>query len=165
MTQENNEKYKGVKLNQPDFSVEIKYSDEAIENKLMRFTSKSGDQFVISAEQMMSMLVSQVNAQVLEAAFVETDRVNVVEVTRQIECVLNEDKKKGDHIRINYKHPLPVEFALIEEAYKIAKINQDVPVFTLTKDYIDEVRAKTTPEMKSFVRKFYEFFRNLKLLK
>lgn len=154
---------KAIELKQPTYTIQIKYSEEAKEKKLMKFISVSGDEFVISAEEMMTILVSQVNSEILSATFVETDRVNVVEVSRQLECVLDKDMKKGEKIKLNYHHPYPVEFALIEQAYRIAKINEDVPVFTLTKEYIEEVRNKTTSEMKTFIQKFYEFFKNLKL--
>jgi hypothetical protein len=66
---------------------------------------------------------------------------------------------------LDYKHPYPVEFALIEKAMGIAMINEDVPAFTLTKEYLDDVMSKTTPEQKKFIRRFYEFFKNLKIKK
>ena len=152
-----------VQLVKKDYTIQVNYNKEAEEKKLMKFISRTGDEFVISAEEMMTILVGQVNSEVLEAAFVETDRVNVVEVTRQVQCVLDKDMKKGEKININYKHPYPIEFAVIEQAYGIAKINEDVPVFTLTKEYIDSVKTKITPEMETFVQKFYRFFKNLTL--
>lgn len=154
---------KAVELKKENYTVQVNYNKEAEEKKLMKFISKNGDEFVISAEEMMTILVGQVNSEVLSAVFVETDRVNVVEVTRQVQCVLDKDMKKGEKININYKHPYPVEFAVIEQAYGIAKINEDVPVFTLTKEYIDSVKSKITPEMETFIQKFYKFFKNLVL--
>lgn len=154
-----------TELKRPNYTIQINYSDEAKKKKLMKFISVTGDEFEISAEEMMSILVSQVNAEVLSAVFVETEKVNVVEVERQMQCQLERDYKKGEKININYRHAYPVEFALIEEAYNIAKINHDVPVFTLTKEYIDEVKKKIKPEQETFVKKFYKFFKNLKLKK
>jgi len=129
---------------------------------MMKFISKSGDEFEISAEEMSSILVSQVNSNTLEATFVESDRINVVEVGRQLECVLEEDMKKGQKIRMNYTHPYPVEFALIEEAYKIAKIDESIPRITITKEYLDDVRAKIKPEMREYSESFYKSFKNIK---
>ena len=146
------------------FKVQVKYSEEATEKRLMKFVTPSGDEFEISAEEMISMLVGQVNSDTLSAAFVEMDRINVVEVDRQIECVLDKDFKKGEKIRINYKHPYPVEFALIEEAWKIAAINKDTKVFELTKEYIEEVRKKIKPTQENFLKKFYRSFKNLRSL-
>ena len=154
---------KPVELKKKDYTIQVGYSKKAIKNKLMKFISKSGDEFEISAEEMSTILVGQVNSDTLEATFVETEKVNVVEVGRQLECVLDKDMKKGEKININYTHPYPLEFALIEEAYKIAKINKDVPALMLSKKYINEVKSKLKPEMTDYIRKFYKSFKNLKL--
>lgn len=154
---------KAVELKKDKYTIQIKYSPEAIEKKLMKFITTSGDEFEISADEMSSMLVGQVNSNLLEATFVESDRVNVVEVTRQMKMKVDRDIKKGEIIHMDYKHPYPVEFAVIEQAMKLAKINMDVPVFTLTKEYLDDVLKRTTPEQNKFIRRFYEFFKSLKI--
>ncbi len=152
---------KAVEMKKEKFTLQVNYNEEAIEKKLMKFITPSGDEFTISAEEMATILVGQVNSEVIAATFVETDRVNVVEVERQIAVRCDRDFKKGEEIRLNYVHPYPIEFALIEEAAKIAKIRMDVPAFTLTKEYIDAVREKITPEQNKFVTAFYQFFKNL----
>ena len=152
---------KAVELKKDNYTIRVNYSDEAIKKKLMQFETLSGDTFEISAEEMSTVLIGQVNSELVEATFVESDRVNVVEVERQIAVRADRDIKKGEEIRLNYVHPYPVEFALIEEAMKIAKIRKDVPVFTLTAEYIKAVKEKTTPEQHRFVKLFYEFFKNL----
>lgn len=152
---------KAVELKKKDFTIQVNYSPKAIKNKLMRFISKSGDKFEISAEEMSSILVGQVNSEVLAATFVESDRVNVVEVTRQLRLRADRDIKKGEEIRVEYTHPYPVEFAIIEEGLKIAKINRDKKAFTLTAEFLNSVKKKITPEQKKFVQRFYEFFKNL----
>jgi hypothetical protein len=152
------------KLEKKDYVVQIGYSDEAKEKKLMKFiTTKSGDEFEISAEELSSMLIGGVNSEVLEATYVESERINVVEVGRQLQCILDKDMKKGEKININYAHPYPLEFALIEQAYGIAKIDEKIPKVELTKEYLEEYRKKLTPEMSKFTKKFYEGFKNLKI--
>lgn len=153
---------KAVEMKKDKYTIRVNYSDEAKEKKLMQFETPSGDTFEISAQEMSTILIGQVNSDLVEATFVESDRVNVVEVQRQIRARADRDIKKGEEIRLDYTHPYPVEFALIEEAAKIAKINRDVPVMTLTKEYIDEVRLKITPTQHKFVDLFYKFFKNLK---
>jgi len=154
---------KNRELKKENFSVQIGYSPEAIEKKLMKFTTKSGDSFEISAEEMSSMLIGGVNSDVLEATFVDSERINVVEVGRQLQCVLDKDMKKGEKININYTHPLPLEYALIEQAYGIAKIDEKIPKVELTKEYLEEFRKKLKPEMEEFTKKFYKGFKNLKI--
>lgn len=152
---------KPTEMKHDKFTVQVNYSEEAIKQKLMKFITPSGDEFEISADQMATMLVGQVNSELIEAIFVESDRVNVVEVERQISARADRDIKKGEEIRLTYYHPYPVEFALIEEAMKIAKIRKDVPVFTLTDEYIRDVRDRITPEQHKFIDMIYKFFKNL----
>jgi hypothetical protein len=151
---------KPTELKQEKFTIQVNYSEDAIKNKLMKFIPHDGE-FEISADQMATMLIGQVNSELVEATFVESDRVNVVEVERQIVARADRDIKKGEEIRLTYYHPYPVEFALIEEAMKIAKIRKDVPVFTLTDEYIRAVREKITPEQHKFIDMVYKFFKNL----
>jgi hypothetical protein len=152
-------------IQRDNFKVQVGYSEEASEKHLLKFISKSGDEFEISAEEMASMLIGGVNSDTLDAVFVEIDRINVVEVGRQIACVLDKDMKKGEKININYTHPYPLEFALIEQVYGIAKINMDVPALVLTNDYIKEAKSKIRPVQEKFLQKFYSSFKNLKLNK
>ena len=152
-----------TELKKEKYSVQINYSPEATEKKLMKFiTKKNGDEFEISADELSSMLIGGVNSEVLEATFVDSKRVNVVEVGRQLQCELTEDMKKGSKININYSHPYPLEFALIEQIYGIAKIKMDVPVFILTAEYIEEAKKKLKPEKEKFLNTFYSSFKNVK---
>jgi len=152
---------KPVEMKKEKFTVQVNYSPEATEKKLMKFITPSGDEFEISADEMSSMLIGQVNSELLAATFVESDRVNVVEVMRQIRVRADRDIAKGEEIRLDYTHPYPVEFALIEEGMGLAKIKMDVPVFTLTKEYLDSVKERLQPEQTKFINRFYEFFKNL----
>jgi hypothetical protein len=152
-----------LELKKEGYRAQVKYSPEATEKKLIKFITKSGDEFEISAEEIISMIVGGVNADTLSPVFVETDKINVVIVGRQIQCVLDKDYKKGQVININYTHPYPVEFALVEEAYKIAQIKKDVPALSLTKEYLDDVKRKIKPQSEKFLKKFYESFKNLKI--
>lgn len=150
-------------LKQENYTVQIGYSEEAKEKKLLKFISKSGDEFEISAEELATMLIGGVNSDTLEATFVESEKINVVEVGRQLECVLDKDMKKGERILLNYTHPYPIEFALIEQAYGIAKVNMDVPSLILTSEYIKKIKAKIKPEQENFLQKFYSSFKNVNL--
>jgi len=151
-----------TELKKKDYTIQVGYSKKAKKEKLLKFISKSGDTFEISADEMSSILINQVNSNTLAATFVQSDRINVVEVGRQLECVLDKDMKAGEKIRINYTHPYPLEFALIEEAAKTAKINEDAPTITLTKEYLDDFKKKLQPEMTEYIEKFYKSFKNLK---
>jgi hypothetical protein len=150
-----------VEMKKENYTITVNYSPEAIEKKIMKFTTKSGDVFEISAEEMATILVGQVNSETISATFVESEKMHVVEVTRQLKCRAVKDFKKGDEIRLEYKHPYPVEFAVIEEAIGLAKINKEAKAFEITKEYLESVQKKTLPEQKRFVDHFYKFFKSL----
>lgn len=152
---------KPVKMVKPDYTIEVNYSKKAIDRHLMKFITPSGDEFEISAEEMSTILVGQVNSNLVEATFVESDRVNVVDVMRQIRVRADRDIKKGEEIRLDYTHPYPLEFAIIEEAAKLAKIRMDQPCFELSAEYIKTVEKKITPKQRKFVELIYKFFRSL----
>lgn len=152
---------KAVKMIKDNFEVHVKYSDEAIEKKLIKFIIKDNNEIVVSADELMNILVTQVNAEILSAAFVESERINVVEVGRQIKCILDRDYKAGETININYTHPYPLEFALIEEVWKIAKIQQHLGVTELTSEMIEDVKKQIKPQMVEYMQKFYKSFKNI----
>lgn len=151
-----------VKLEKEKYTVHANYSPESIEKKMLKFVTPSGDEFEVTADELASMLVGQVNSEVISAMFVESERVNVVEVTRQLRVRADRDIKEGEEIRLEYRHPYPIEFAIIENAMNLAKINMDVPMTTLTKEYIDSVKEQIKPEQEKFINRFYKFFKNLK---
>ncbi len=153
---------KPVELKKEKFTIQVNYSEEAQEKKLMKFITPSGDDFEISAEEMVTILIGQVNSDLIEASFVESDRVNVVEVMRQIRVRADRDIKAGEEIRLDYTHPYPIEFAIIEEAANLAKINMNTPRYELTVEYINSVKEKLTPKQHKFVDLIYKFFKNLK---
>lgn len=153
---------KGVRLEKENYAIEVKYDDEAIKKKNIKIITKSGEEIVFTADEMASIIMSQVNAEVLSASFVETERINLVEVSRQLECELKEDMKKGTRIRMDYVHPYPLEFALLEQVYNIAKINKDVPAIEITDEYLKKTMEKIGPDQEKFIKKFYESFKNLK---
>lgn len=151
-----------TEMKKDGYTIQLRYSPEAVEKKLIKFISKSGDEFVISSEEMISILMNQVNMETLSPTFVDTEKINMVEVSRQIKVRLDEDMKKGTEINLNYVHPYPLEFALLEEAYKIAKV-EGTFVSVLTKEFLEETRKKITPQMEKYVRKFYESFKGFKI--
>ncbi len=153
---------KGVKLTKEGYEIEVKYSPEATEKKLVKFiVTGDNKEIILSADEIISILVNQVNSETLSATFVETERVNVVEVVRQLQCSLDRDYKKGEIININYAHPYPIEFALIEEVWKIAKIKKEANMMVLTDKFIEDVRLQIKPQSVDFLRKFYKSFKNI----
>lgn len=153
---------KPIELKKEKYKIQVNYSEDAIAKKLMKFITPGGEEFEISAEEMSTILIGQVNSDLIEATFVESDRVNVVEVLRQIRVRADRDIKKGEEVRIDYTHPYPIEFAIIEEAARVAIINRNVPVRELTIEYINAVKQKITPKQRKFSELVWKFFKDLK---
>ncbi len=156
-------KQKAKRLDTDTYSLEINYDEHAIAKKLIKFIPKEGTPFEISAEDMISFLVNQVNMNTLEPTFVETDKINMTTVGRQIEITVNRDIKNGETVRIGYSHPYPLEFALLEKVYNICTIDESAKVVELSKELIDATKEKITPEMEEFTKKFYAGHQGLKL--
>lgn len=144
------------------FKVQANYSKEAIKNKTLKFITPSGDEFEIKGDELATIMMGTVNSELIEAMFVESEKVNVVEVMRQVRVRADRDIKRGEEIRLEYTHPYPVEFALIEEAAKLAKIKMDVPMMELSVEYINATKEKITPKMRKFSDLFWSFFKDLK---
>jgi len=154
---------KAIKLVKDNYEIHVKFSNEAIDKKLVKFiVTGDNKEIILSADEIISILVNQVNSETLSASFVESERINVVEVGRQIRCVLDKDFKKGDVININYTHPYPLEFALIEEMWKIATLKKELGVTVLTDEYISSIKSRIKPEMVEYMSKFYKSFKNIK---
>lgn len=156
---------KAKELKKENYTLQVKYSDDAIKNKLIKFISKSGDEFEISAEEIVSFLVNIVNLDSLSATMVDTEKIDVVEVSRQVKCVLDRDFKQGEEIRLTYIHPYPLEFAIIEESYKLAQIDPKVKVFELTNKFLEEAKKKILPEQENYIKKFYSSFKEFDINK
>jgi len=159
------EKKQGSKHDSKSYTVEVKYSAESKAKKLVRFTAKENGVFEISTDELIDIVAMHVNSQLLAPMFVETDSINIVQVQRQISAIADRNISVGEKINLNYFHPYPLEFALIEQAYKIAKVDEGIEVKVLTKKFIEEVKNKIKPEMEDFIKNFYKSYKHLSLEK
>lgn len=154
---------KAKELKTENYIIQINYSDQAKAKKLMKIIPIEGRDIEISAEDMISFLVNQVNVNELQPTFVEIDKINIVSVHRQIKAILNRDYKSGEEIRMEYVHPYPLEFAILEKIYGFAAIEEGAKFLELTNEHIEEIKKKITPEMEEYVKKFYEGIKGLNL--
>jgi hypothetical protein len=151
------------RLDTETYSLEINYDETAVTKKLIKFIPKEGIPFEISAEDMISFLVNQVNMNTLEPTFVDTEKINICDVYREIKVKLDRDFKEGEIIQLGYKTPYPLEFAVLEAIYNIAKVEEGAEVFSLTKEMIYKYKTEIKPEQVDYVKKFYEGHKGLNL--
>lgn len=152
---------KAKELKTENYSIQINYSDEAVAKKLMKFIPVDGKEFEISAEEMISMLVNQVSMKELEPTFVDSEKIQIVSVHRQIKAKLTKDFKAGEEIRIDYIHPYPLEYAILEKIYGYASIEEGAKFIELTNEHIEEIKKKIKPEMEEYTKKFYSSIKGL----
>jgi hypothetical protein len=152
---------KAKELKTPTYTIQINYSPEAHDKKLMKFIPVDGKEFEIPAEDMISFLVNQVSMKELEPTFVDTDSIKIVSVHRQIKAVLNRDYKEGEEIRMEYVHPYPLEYAILEKMYGYASLEEGAKFIELTNEHIEEIKKKITPEMEDYTKKFYSAIKGL----
>ena len=145
----------GFKSVQDNYTVEIKYSPKAIKDKLVKFTTKNGDSFEISSDKLIELLAQGVNKNKLAPVYVDTENIDMVYVKRQLVGTATKTINKGEEIRIDYSHPYPLEFAILEEGYKIAVIDESVPKLTITPKYLEQVKDKIKPQTEDFLKSSY----------
>ncbi len=153
---------KAKELKKEKYIIQINYSKKSKKNKLMKFIPKDGA-FEISADDMINFLVNQVSMNELEPTFVDSEKINIVSVHRQIKAVLNRDYKKGEEIRMEYVHPYPLEYAILEKMYGIASLDKNVKYITLTNEQINKIKKKIKPEMEEYTKKFYSSIKGFNL--
>lgn len=155
---------KGFKSVQDGYTVEIKYNDESKNKKLIKF-SVGESSFEISTEKLIELVSHYVNGEELAPMFVDNERINIVYVKRQIQARLDKDFKEGDILNFEYSHPYPLEFAILEEASKLALIEKDREGVIVTPELIKRVKDAMPSQNENFIKKFYESFKNLFLSK
>lgn len=116
-----------IKATKRDYSVELKYSDEAKEKKLIKFTAlRRNREFVISLDEITKLIMLHLNKEYIPMLEVKNECVDMIIVERSITGKCSRDYKEGELISFNYEQPMPVEMAIAEEAYNICKLGEDI---------------------------------------
>lgn len=155
---------KGFISKKEDYSVSIKYNKKAIDKKLVKFSFTGKKDFEISVDSLIELITQYVNSKDLGPLFVDTEKINIVYVKRQMKARLDRDFKAGEEISLEYSHPYPLEFALIEEGFKIAKVENEKGMIEITPEVIKKAMdSKNKKENDGFLKKFYQTFKNITL--
>lgn len=153
MSVENN---KGFKLDNKDFKIEVKYSEEAEKKELIKLTPKKGKSIEINADALLGIIASQFKTKefALALADTEVDKIYLVEAIRQIYFDADKDYKKGDKIHLKFPHMYPYVLAALEETYNICKMNGDVQ--SVPVEIYKQVLEKLGEINRPFIEKFYK---------
>lgn len=139
-----------------NFKIEIKYSDEAVEKELIKFTPKKGKSVEINADALIALIATNFKTKEIGLALMDTEINNifVVEAERYINATLDRDFKKGETISFPFKHMYPYVLAAVEETYKICKITGKVE--SVPKEVYEETLKKLGELNKEFIEKYYK---------
>lgn len=120
------------------FDIVIKWDLNARRDELIKFVPHEGVQeIVIPVERLVSTIIDNFAINHMYAMDARVKQIDMIEVGRTIKGVCEKDFKVGDEISFTYKHQMPLEYAIAEEAIGISKI-QDMKVRTVTRDYLDK---------------------------
>lgn len=138
-------KQQGFTSEQKDYFVSMKFSDKARRKKLIRFKAKNKNgEFVMSLSDIMELIIRHVNRKHVDLLTVESGHLPMVHGKRQIQGMCPQDYKKGDIVTFDFIQPLPLDFAVAEEALNMY-IAEGNPIL-LPEKYLNKARNNLTQE-------------------
>lgn len=151
-----NENYEvGSVAENDDLSIFVNYSKEAKEKELIKLVPKNGNEVVISADDILSIVASQLKKKELAVALTTADitEIPMIETMRPLDVTLEKDFKKGDRIQFLFPHMYPYFLAVAEEAYKLCETRGEIKI--ITKEAYDEVAGTLIEKNKPFIEAMY----------
>jgi len=147
-------KRKGQISHKPDYSVVVRYSDNAIKNDLIKFIPKKGDPFEVQLGEMIDLLSKFVSQDMLAPALMDNKVVNMIKVQRALTFIPNKDIAAGELIHIPFEHMMPVEYAIAEEALGVVKITDKIK--TVNDKQLQQAKKRVDDSVHEFARASYE---------
>lgn len=107
-----------------DVRIDIKYSKEARERELIKFTSKTGEPIIFSTEDMLALIREQFKQKDIAASLTTADSsfIPSVEVAIPIYFDASKDIAKGERVQFFAPMHMPVGIALAMEALRLCEV-------------------------------------------
>lgn len=121
-----NKKRMGIMAKKPDYTVVVRYSDNAIKKDLIKFIPKKGKPFEVQLGEMVDLLSKFVSQDILAPTMMDNKIINMIKVRRALQFIPNKDIKAGELVNIPFEHMMPAEYAIAEEALGVAIIPDKV---------------------------------------
>lgn len=135
---------------QDGFDIVIKWDAEARLNNLIKIVPHKGTkEIIISADLMTNTIIDNFSINHMYAMDTKVKQIDTIEVERTIKGVCEKDFKKGDEITFNYRHVLPLEYAIVEEAERLARISGE-GVRTVTREELDKAALNIRDSVREF---------------
>lgn len=119
------------------FSVSANYNKEAKRDKILKFKTKRFDEeFEITLGDVVNLCVTFFNQEDAAPLRFKHSVVKMTNVERQLVLTPERDIKAGEELRLSYSHPMPLEWAIAEEAAKRLSVDAPHKYFEISdKDY------------------------------
>lgn len=143
---------------QNDFvRIETKYSEEAVEKELIKFTSKNGEPIIFSAGEMLDMIREQFREKKLAAALTTADTTFIPSVEAAVPICFNANKdiKEGELVQFFAPMQIPLGIALVMEANRLCTI-KGIEILKIPTTEFEEAKITLAEESKEFVEKFFK---------
>lgn len=117
-----------IAANIDGYIVEIRYNEKTnlADTVTIRPEDKNNKKpFKISAKKLGHILADYVSRDFSELLNLKTRSIMMTEVERQLVLKSSKDVAEGEEIRVSFKHPMPLEFALAEEVFNKCKADKD----------------------------------------
>jgi len=147
-------KRKGQISHRPDYTVVVRYSDNAIKNNLIKFITKKGESFEVQLGDMVDLLSKFVSQEILAPTLMDNKVVNMIKVQRALQFIPNKDIKAGELVNIPFEHMMPVEYAIAEEALGVSVIPDKIK--TINHKALQQAQKRVQDGVKEFSRAAYE---------
>jgi len=136
------------------YSVSLKYSQEAEEKKLIKFTTHAKraskeHEFVMSLGEIAEIIIQNLNSEMLSMISADVTKVQMIQGNIPFHGVCDRDFAKGEEIIFEYPMWMPLDVAVAYEAYNIAKLGNEV--VEIDASNIQKARESMTEKAKLFV--------------
>lgn len=150
-------KNKGEYFENDALRIDVKYSDEAIEKELIKFTQKSEKPIIFSAGEMLDVIREQFRQKDLAAALTTADTtfIPTAEAAVPISFNANKDIKEGELVQFFAPMQIPLGIALVMEAHRLCII-KGKEILKIPVEEFEEAKTTLAEESKEFVEKFFK---------
>lgn len=151
------QKDKGEIFENEFLKIETKFSEEAVEKELIKFTSKNGEPIIFSAGEMLDMIREQFRQKNLAASLTTADTTFIpsVEAAVPISFNANKDIKEGELVQFFAPMQIPLGIALVMEAIKLCTI-KGIEILKVPTTEFEEAKTTLAESNKEFVEKFFK---------
>ena len=144
----------GLVAHKRDYSIEIKYSEEARKKKLIKFTAKRKNrEFVMSLEEFINMVMVHLNKEEAHMLNINRESITMVKVERSISGKASKAFVEGEDISFNYIDTVPIEMAVAMEALNLCRIQGEPE--KLPTSFIEEAKNSITEKQKEYFKMAY----------